>query len=156
VSAAVSDSLQDDRMLAFEIGSSLYALPISAVVEVTEIDEAFSAVPTIPAKIGGVINFYGDALPVLASDALLGVSGAEAKSPMQIVVLTDGPHEKARLGLPVDEVLGLVSGQRAVALGADPVAERRSIDGRVAHILDPTRLLALAATVIERSGAEGD
>lgn len=140
---------EDERLLTFEIASSLYALPISGVVEVAEIEDDLAAIPTLPAEFGGVINFHGEALPVLRARALLGVGGAEPNTPMQIVVITDRPSEKARLGLPVDEVLGFVEGRRVSARGSDPVAERRSMDGRVAKILDPARLVARAAGVIE-------
>jgi chemotaxis signal transduction protein len=138
----------EERLLTFEIGSSLYALPIAGIVEVTEVEEAFAAIPTLPSSIGGVINFHGDALPVLYSEALLGVRGDASKSPVQIVVVTDSPTDQARLGLPVDEILGLVNGPRARARGSDPVAERRSIDGRVGKILDPAQLIAAAEMVI--------
>jgi len=139
----------EERLLTFEIAQSLFALPISGVVEVAEIEDDLAAIPTLPAGVGGVINFHGDALPVLLACALLGVDGAEPKTPMQIVVITDRPSEQARLGLPVDEILGLVDGPRVTARGSDPVAERRSMDGRVAKILDPARLVAKAAGVIE-------
>jgi chemotaxis signal transduction protein len=143
------DLTGDERLLTFEIAQSLYALPISGVVEVAEIEEGLAAIPTLAAEVGGVINFHGDALPVLLARALLGVEGAEPKTPMQIIVITDRASEQARLGLPVDEILGLVDGPRVRARDSDPVAERRSMDGRVAKILDPARLVAQAAGVIE-------
>jgi chemotaxis signal transduction protein len=143
------DPTGDERLLTFEIAQSLYALPISGVVEVAEIEEGLAAIPTLAAEVGGVINFHGDALPVLHARALLGVDGAEPKTPMQIIVITDRASEQARLGLPVDEILGLVDGPRVRARDSDPVAERRSIDGRVAKILDPARLVAQAAGVID-------
>ena len=115
-----------------------------------------TTVPTLPSRTGGVINFHGDALPVLGAGALLGVESRELEPPVQIVVVTDGPAEKALLGLPVNDVLGLVNGPRAIARGPDPVAERRSIDGRVASVLDPSRLVARAAAVIENARGETD
>jgi len=139
----------DERLLTFEIAESLYALPISGVVEVAEIEDDLAAIPTLPAEVGGVINFHGDALPVLLARALLGIDGAERKTPMQIIVITDRASEQARLGLPVDQILGLVDGPRVVARGSDPVVERRSMGGRVAKILDPAGLVAQAAGVIE-------
>jgi chemotaxis signal transduction protein len=151
MSARSADQSRGERLLTFEIGSSLYALPISGVVEVTEVEEGFAAIPTLPAQIGGVINFHGDALPVLRSSMLLGVEGGAPKTPTQVVVVTDRPTEKARLGLPVDDILGLVNGPRVTGRGAGPVAERRSIDGRVANILDPAQLVARAESVIERA-----
>ena len=107
-----SEHSGDERLLTFEIAQSLYALPISGVVEVAEVEEDLAAIPTLAAEVGGVINFHGDALPVLLARALLGVDGAEPKTPMQIIVITDRPSEQARLGLPVDEILGLVDGPR--------------------------------------------
>lgn len=156
MSAVAANGSQDERLMTFEIHDSLYALPISGIVEVIEVEGGISAVPTLPARIGGVINFHGDALPVLHSGALLGVESGELGSPIQIVVMTDGPAEKSLLGLPVNDVLGLVNGARAIARGADPVAARRSIDGRVASILDPARLVARAAAVIENARGEFD
>ena len=149
MSAQPADAIRDERLLTFEIGGTLFALPISGIVEVTDVEEDIAAIPTLPASVGGVINFHGDALPVLRSTAVLGVESDVAKLPAQIVVLTDRPTEQARLGLPVDEILGLVNGPRATSRGTDPVAERRSIDGRVAKILDPARLVAKAESVIE-------
>ena len=87
---------RDERLLTFEIGSSLFAVPISGVVEVTEIEHELAAVPTIPARIGGVINFHGDALPVLRSAAVLGVESDAAKPPAPLVVLPARPPEQAR------------------------------------------------------------
>jgi len=156
VSPPAADTSRDERLLTFEIGDSLYALPISGIVEVTEVEDGIADVPTLPARVGGVINFHGDALPVLRPAALLGVESGELGSPIQIVVMTDGPADKSLLGLPVNDVLGLVNGARAIARGADPVAERRSIDGRVASILDPARLIARAAAVIENARGEVD
>ena len=146
----MSDSVRpsEERLLTFEIGNSLYALPIAGIVEVAEVDEVFAAIPTLPAALGGVINFHGDALPVLYSEALLGVRGDTAKLPAQIVVITDSPTEQARLGLPVDEILGLVNGPRAKSRNADPIAERRAMDGRVGNVLDPAQLVATAAALI--------
>jgi chemotaxis signal transduction protein len=151
VSAAATD-----RLLAFEIGTSRYALPISGVVEVAEIESGCAAIPTIPSEVAGVINFHGEALPVVRSDALLGAPPANPRLPAQIVVVTDRRTEHARLGLPVDEIIGLVDGPRVVARGndADPVVERRELGGRLAHFLDPARLVAKAASVIESATAE--
>jgi chemotaxis signal transduction protein len=144
-----------DRLLAFEIGDSLYALPISGVVEVAEIETGCAAILTLSSEVAGVINFHGDALPVVRTGVLLGVEQAEARLPAQIVVVTDRHTEHARLGLPVDEIVGLVDGPRVVVRGQgdDPVAERRSLGGRLANILDPARLVAKAAVVINTAVA---
>ena len=74
----------------------------------------------------------------------------------QVLVLSDRGDESARLGMPVDRIVGLVDGAAASSPGADPVAERRSIDGRVVFVLDPRRLVARAAEAIESSLQRAD
>ena len=145
-------SWSDDRLLTFEVGDSLYALPIAGVLEVVEI-ERVSCIPTLPKSVGGVSNYHGDALPVLRRSALFDVDEEGLPEPQQVLVLVDGPRRAASacLGLPVDRVLGLVEGTAAPASGPDPVSERRPMDGRLANVLDPVRLVALASEVIERS-----
>ena len=66
-------------------------------------------------------------------------------------VTTGREGEGARLGIPIDRVLGLVDGAAATMSGAKVVAERRSIQGRVASVLDPQRLVSQARDVIESS-----
>jgi hypothetical protein len=52
--------------------------------------------------------------------------------------------------MPVDRVIGLVPGQGYDARkGEGLVVERRPVDGRIVHILDPMALVARGAEVIE-------
>jgi hypothetical protein len=51
----------------------------------------------------------------------------------------------------VDRVIGLARGEAAAARGRDPVAERRSIDGRVTGVLDARRLVQQAREAIEQA-----
>jgi purine-binding chemotaxis protein CheW len=155
VSASAQAPWSDERLLTFEVAGALYALPIGGVLEVIE-PAPLACIPTLPPALVGVANYHGDALPVLRSSALLDVAQAELPPPQHVLVLVDRPSGAARLGLPVDRVFGLVDGAAAVARGADPVAERRSLDGRVAHVLDPRRLVARAGEVIERSLVRDD
>ncbi len=147
----------DERLLTFEVGGAAWALPIAGVVEVAEV-ERVTSIPTLPADLGGVVNFHGDALPVLRASTLLGVAErAPAEGvPAQVLAITDRPSGAARLGLPIDRVGGLVRGAAAVARGRDPVAERRSIDGRVTGILDPRRLVEQAREAIGRGHQRGE
>lgn len=150
----MSDRVQD-RLLTFEIGDSLYAVPIDGVHEVAEMSE-LACIPTLPLDLAGVINYRGDALPVVCRERLLESCDRASDAPEHVLVISDQPGAGPRLGLSVDRVLGLVQGARAVARGVDPVAERRPMDGRVAHVLDPTRLVARAREVIESSFARGE
>ena len=140
--------LAEDRLITFELGGTLYALPIAAVSEVAE-PGPVAGVPTLPREVGGVMNHHGDALPVIFGAALFGGSGAS--SPANLLVLGTDPDDQARYGLPVDSVLGLVDGRGARSADGDPVAERRPIEGRLFRLLDPERLLERAARVIGRS-----
>lgn len=138
------------RLLTFEVGGTVFALPIAAVAEVAEVGP-IAAVPTLPRSVGGVTNLHGDALPVVERAALLPVSGADLPVPRHLLVLAKSPDDASRYGLPVDGIRGLVDGEGGTALGDDAIAERRPIDGRVVCVLDPKRLLARAMHVIERS-----
>ena len=138
------------RLLTFEVGGGVYALPIGCVVEVCEA-EAWACVPMLPRDTAGVMNHHGDAVPVLRRSALLGIPHAEQVEPTQVLVISPRPTGGARLGLPVDRIVGLVEGVGAASRGASPVAERRNIDGRVVSILDPGRLVSRAREAIEHS-----
>jgi len=140
----------EERLLTFEVGRSLYALPIAGVIEVAEVGH-LACIPSLPVHIGGVVNHRGDALPVLRRASLLDVDEAALPEPAHVLVVTDRATGGARLGLPVDRIVGLVDGAAAVARGGHPVAERRPIAGRVANVLDPKQLVARAQEVIERS-----
>ena len=69
---------QADRLLAFELAGTLYALPIADVVEVTDVGP-LSAVPMLPITVGGVVNHHGDALLVLDGPTLLERPAGEAR-----------------------------------------------------------------------------
>lgn len=146
-----------DRLLTFAVGGSVYALPIAGVLEVTEAVPT-TCVPTLPRRCGGVMNWHGDALPVV--DPELVFDGARAQpgpaAPReQVLVVSDRGADSARLGLPVDRVLGLVDGlprcaaRVATAKAVDLVVERRPVEGRIVNVLDARALVARAQQVIE-------
>jgi chemotaxis signal transduction protein len=159
----------DDRLLSFEVGTSAFALPIECVLEVAEADRV-TCVPGISAETAGVMNWHGDPLPLIASRLLLAAAGDEADESgasgeasavgaegilrEQILVLSDRGDESARLGMPVDRVLGLVAGGSHPARARSVVVERRPVDGRVVSVLDPQGLVARAVEVIERAVRE--
>lgn len=158
----------EERLLTFEIGDALFALPIDGILEVTDMAEV-RCIPTIPPHIAGIVNHHGDALPVVHRHELLGLSEGEpapcpgslqsaaslgaqgtGNSP-QILVITDRCSVTAQLGLPVDRIVGLVAGRASSSQGVDPVAERRTVNGRVASILDPRRLILRAREIIDQA-----
>ena len=161
-----------NRLLTFEIGSSLFALPIEGVHEVAEIAE-LACIPTLPRAVAGVINYRGDALPVVRRERLLEPGAGALEAPQHVLVISDRPSSPPCLGLEVDRVLGLVDGarlaqraegERSPSGGAvrrleadrDPVAERRPLDGRMLQVVDALRLVARARKVIEDALARGE
>lgn len=145
----------EERLLEFEVGGGRYALPITGVSEVTELG-ALAAVPTLPVRVGGVMNHHGDALPVVHRGALFEAEPEGLPAPQHLLVLAESPEEAGRLGLPVDRVVGLLDGPAAAAgeEAAGPVVEERSVEERTVSVLDPARLLGRAAEVIR--SAVGD
>ena len=154
-----------NRLLTFEIGSSLFALPIEGVHEVAEMAE-LACIPTLPRDVASVINYRGDALPVVRRERLLDPGAGALDAPQHVLVISDRPNSPPCLGLEVDRVLGLVDGdgfaqrseadrRRADGRG-EPVAERRPLDGRLLQVVDPTRLVARARNVIEDALARGE
>ncbi len=150
MSASVENLSAEDRLLTFEVAGDFYAIPIAGVLEVAEAGRV-TCIPTLPTSTGGVINHHGDALPVLSCSSLFDVNDSRLCEPGSILVISERVGESARLGVPIDRVLGLVDGAAAAMSGAKAVAERRSIQGRVASVLDPQRLVSQARDVIESS-----
>lgn len=148
--AAVPPVDGDSHLLTFEVGGSLYALPIACVVEVAEAS-ALACIPTLPPDQAGVINYHGDALPVMRRETMLELETQELPDPSHVLVLAPRPGGGAQLGLGVDRIEGLVIGDGARAMGTGPVAERRSIDGRVVFVLDAERLVIRAGEAIADS-----
>jgi chemotaxis protein histidine kinase CheA len=137
------------RLLTFEIGAAVYALPIADVLEVAEVPRT-ACIPTLPRLVAGVVNHHGDALPVISREAVFELSTEVLPEPQHLLVVGERPVDAGRLGLPVDRVLGLADGPVA-GRATELVAQRRPIDGRVVHILSTSHLLARASQAIERA-----
>jgi len=163
VSAAAFISVDPmDRLLTFEFEDVRYAMPIAWVLEVAEKDRVTS-VPSLALPMGGVMNWHGEALPLIATELLLGRDRDEAgATPFgaattvgyaqeQVLVVASNPGSSACLGMPVDRVIGLVDGgdesSRHSAEGL--VVERRPIDGRIIHVLAPAILVARGGEIVE-------
>ncbi|HEY8155958.1 MAG TPA: chemotaxis protein CheW [Myxococcota bacterium] len=143
------------RLLTFAVGGGIYALPIASVLEVTEVGGS-ACIPTVTPGKAWVVNYHGDALPVVRSCVLLDLAEASVPAPEHVLVITAGSSTSPGFGLPVDRILGLVAGASAAARDREPIAERRPLDGRVANVLDAQRLVAKAREVIEQALARGE
>jgi chemotaxis signal transduction protein len=151
-----------DRLLTFEFEDVRYALPIAWVLEVAEKDRVTS-VPSLALPMGAVMNWHGEALPLIATELLLGRDRDEVgATPFgaattvgyaqeQVLVIASNPGRPACLGMPVDRVIGLVNGGGDLIRpsGEGVVVERRPIDGRIIHVLDPAVLVARGGEVVE-------
>ena len=153
MSASVENMSAEDRLLTFEVAGDFYAIPIAGVLEVADAVH-LTCIPTLPTSIGGVINYNGDALPVIGCSSLFDVNESELGESGTILVISERVGESARMGIQIDRVLGLVDGAAAAMSGAKEVAERRSIQGRVASVLDPQRLVSEAREMIESSSGQ--
>ncbi len=165
MSAPAAAEVLGSQLLSFEVGGSMYAIPIAGVLEVIEASQV-TCVPTLSKRSAGVMNWHGDALPLVAPELLFDAIGnaelcKESSAELlhgQVLVVSPGVDSgSAGLGLPIDRVLGVVEGgpppQRATHL----VVERRPLNGRVVSVLDPRRLVLRAAEVIEReAGTSGN
>ena len=165
-----------ERLLTFEVRSGVYALPIAEVHEVAEAQRV-CCVPTITRESVGVVNWHGDALPVVSAPLLLEAveppepgeapeeeeaaeeaareaTPEEGPGPLlrsqHLLVLSARDDEPALLGMPIDRVIGLVDGPRRRRGAGRMVVERRSVEGRVVSVLDPRRLVERATEVIAR------
>jgi chemotaxis signal transduction protein len=146
----------ESRLLTFEVGGSMYAIPIAGVLEVIEAG-AVTCIPTLSKRCAAVMNWHGDALPLVAPGLLFdgheSDSGLSAEGDLlhgQVLVVSPGGDGNARLGIPIDRVLGVVDGALPTSRSKSLVVERRPIDGRVVSVLDPRLLVVRASEVIER------
>ena len=142
--------LPTERLLTFEVAAHVYAVPIGDVAEVTDLAD-IAVVPTLPLRVGGVMNHHGDALPVVHRHILFETGEADLADPEHVLVLEPSGEERGGLGVPVDRILGLVDGSGGTARGEDAVVERRPMEGRVVSVLDTRRLVQRAVEAIEKS-----
>jgi chemotaxis signal transduction protein len=140
-----------DRLMVFSVSRSVFALPIGDILEVVE-QASVNCVPMVSRDRGGVMNWHGEALPVVAPHLLLGgepLALRPAGEVQQYLVISDRQDATASLGLPIDFVSGLVNGEPGRPHDNQVVVERRPVDGRVVNVIDPQRLVARAVEVIE-------
>jgi hypothetical protein len=148
-----SDS--QNRLLTFEIGSALFALPIEGVHEVAEMAE-LACIPTLPRDVAGVINYRGDALPGGAARAAARAGAGALAAPQHVLVISDRPSSPPCSGLEVDRVPRPGRWRAGPGPRPEPVAERRPLDGRMLQVVDAPRLVARARKVIEDALARGE
>ncbi len=99
---------QEEReleMLAFQLGSEEYVVPVEIVGEVLTPREV-TAVPHVPSYILGVCSLRGTVLPIVDLNRRLGLAGGVRDEKSRIIVVALGADD--RVGLFVDRVRGVV------------------------------------------------
>ena len=143
----MSDPATATRLILFEVGGAPYALPIGDVLEVRERGEHI-AIPSLPPGVAGVVNYHGEALPVISAEALFeGVDGPPNSE--HLLVLTARDREAGQLGLPVDRVLGLADAPLGSGATGGWIRERLALRGRVVGVLDAERTLERAEGIFQ-------
>jgi chemotaxis signal transduction protein len=151
----------ESRLFSFEVAGGLFAIPITEILEVSE-SSGIASIPTVDRSRGGVVNYRGDALPVVSLPVLLGSDvpleaaegGATELAGRHLLVLTRGNDPAPRLGLPIDSVRGLISAPSDSKEGEGVVRERFSLEDREILVIDSRQLMARATSVIEGRGAD--
>ena len=144
-----------ERLMTFDVAGTTYALPIADILEVIE-QAGMNCVPRLPRDTGGVLNWHGEALPIVAPHLLLGGEPIAQREPgevQQFLVVADRTDSSVQLGLPIDCVTALAFGDPPKPRGDEVVVERRPLDGRVVNVINPQRLVARAAEIIQSAVA---
>lgn len=103
----------DRRFLIFSLQSTLYALDLAHVAEVSDPPQMWP-IPLAPACYSGALNFHGDIVAAVNLSLLLGLP--QVGKPGKIVLLR---QEVASLAFLVDTIVRIVS-EDEVSLGPAP------------------------------------
>lgn len=134
------------RLVVFRLCGQGFALPVESVAEVVAL-AWLDRPPGLPTVMEGILNLGGRAVAVLRTDRILGLGEGRFGLDASILILRGG-EEEALLGLLVEHVDGVPSGEEARAMGLDPqrsfngcVADQLELGGRTLHLLNVARLL---------------
>ncbi|RRR74401.1 MAG: hypothetical protein EI684_07195 [Candidatus Viridilinea halotolerans] len=98
----VPSSADAPLVVTFKVGRQIYALPLSAVLQVVRLP-ALTVVPGAPLGMCGMLNLRGHFIPVLDARVILGETSAVSME-SQVVILSAGISGHAEAGLLVDAV----------------------------------------------------
>ena len=113
----------DEKHLTFVIGEESYALHISCVTEIIEM-QTVTAMPNTPVHVRGIINLRGKVIPVVDVRISLGFPERPYDSRTCIIVV----HEESPVGLVVDTVREVVDIPSEVVREAPGVGEQALAD----------------------------
>jgi two-component system chemotaxis sensor kinase CheA len=126
-----------------------YVVPLDAVRECIEL-------PGVAAETSRIVGLHGHALPFFRLRDVLGLRGSPATRESLLVL----EHDKARVGVVVDELLGagpvVVKPKGKLLAGSMGLAGSTILgNGRVAFLLDVPGLLRLASGALGMAGPQG-
>lgn len=137
--------------LRFRVGDGTFAIPLSAVAEVTAA-ETPHLIPLVPLSEGGVLNLRGEPLPVLAGEALFEARDAARGEYLLVLEL-----EQRRLGVAVNEVSRISRVRRSSVLedspSGPPFVEWIRFNGETLGLIEPTGLFAAVAALFSTHAA---
>ena len=122
----------------FRLANDLYALEVTHLQEVLEI-ERLTPIPLAPPALLGMVNLRGRILPLFDLKGVLGLARQPEATGGSAVVMRYG---KQVLGFVIDEFLGL-SPLQSLRPGASGLyLGEVSFQGRTARVLNPESLMA--------------
>jgi chemotaxis signal transduction protein len=160
VSAPILPAADVERLLTFEVRSAVYALPIAEVHEVAEVKQ-ICCVPTIGRDLVGVMNWHGDALPVVSTPILLeGEDVVELESREEDEALAEGEESDVERLAPAEAPSShrTRAGQQVLVVSArdTELAQLGLPIDRVIGLVDgPRRSRGGGRLVVERRPVEG-
>lgn len=128
------------KFLVFSLQSSLYALDLTQVAEVSDRPQLWP-IPLAPPCYSGALNFHGDIVAVINLHLFLGLPGGS--QPEKIIVLD---QNIASLAFLVDRVVGIVSEDE---VSFSPAPDNGFAAATLTLAYGRTTLLDLEALVLE-------
>ena len=120
------------------VGGEQYALPVTSVLEVVEI-ERLTPVPGAPSAVLGVCNLRGQVMPVVDPAPLVRARGHEHATKL---VVTEGAAHRA--GLAVAAVLDVAALPEPKPATEPHLAGSALVEGQLVGVLDVDSLLGAA------------
>lgn len=107
----ISDTIQDQQVVVFELAGQVYGIDIARVFEIIRM-ESLTAIPRAPEFVEGVINLRGQIIPVIDLRKRFSLPKAERTRSSCIIIVE---MNEMQVGLIVDAVLEVMH------LGADNI-----------------------------------
>jgi len=105
INEQTANQSEEYQLILFELGNSLYGIPIEKVSEINRIDQ-ITTLPKAPKFVEGVINLRGNVVPLIDLRKRFGMKQIERTKKNKIIVVI---VEKRLFGIIVDTVLEVVS-----------------------------------------------